>query len=74
MTKKRIILNAFDMTCVSHQAAGTWRHPESQASRYNDIEYWTNMAIELERGHFDTLFIATWLACTTSTATLPARR
>lgn len=58
MTKKRIILNAFDMTCVSHQAAGTWRHPESQASRYNDIEYWTNMAIELERGHFDTLFIA----------------
>jgi len=58
MTKKRIILNAFDMTCVSHQAAGTWRHPESQASRYNDLEYWTNMAIELERGHFDTLFIA----------------
>ncbi|XSG82112.1 MAG: LLM class flavin-dependent oxidoreductase [Methyloligella sp. ZOD6] len=58
MTKKRIILNAFDMTCVSHQAAGTWRHPESQASRYNDLEYWTNMAIELERGYFDTLFIA----------------
>lgn len=57
-TKKRIILNAFDMTCVSHQASGMWRHPSSQASRYNDIEYWTNMAIELERGYFDTLFIA----------------
>lgn len=56
--KKRIILNAFDMTCVGHQAAGTWRHPESQASRYNDIEYWTNLAKELERGFFDTLFIA----------------
>ncbi len=55
---KRIILNAFDMTCVSHQSAGTWRHPLSQASRYNDIEYWTNMARELERGHFDCLFIA----------------
>lgn len=55
---KRILLNAFDMTCVSHQSAGTWRHPESQASRYNDIEYWTNMAIELERGCFDALFIA----------------
>ncbi|MFG1403084.1 LLM class flavin-dependent oxidoreductase [Xanthobacter sediminis] len=56
--KKRIILNAFDMTCVGHQAAGTWRHPSSQASRYNDIEYWTNLAIELERGAFDALFIA----------------
>lgn len=56
--KKRIILNAFDMSCVGHQSAGTWRHPESQALRYNDIEYWTNLARELERGCFDTLFIA----------------
>jgi dimethyl-sulfide monooxygenase len=56
--KKRIILNAFDMTCVSHQSAGTWRHPSSQAWNYNDLEYWTNMAKELERGHFDCLFIA----------------
>jgi FMN-dependent oxidoreductase (nitrilotriacetate monooxygenase family) len=56
--KKRIVLNAFDMTCVGHQAAGTWRHPSSQASRYNDLEYWTNLAIELERGAFDALFIA----------------
>ena len=56
--KKRIILNAFDMTCVSHQASGMWRHPNSQAWRYNDIEYWVNLAIELERGVFDTLFIA----------------
>jgi len=56
--KKRIILNAFDMTCVSHQSAGTWRHPSSQAWNYNDINYWTNMARELERGFFDCLFIA----------------
>lgn len=56
--KKRIILNAFDMTCVSHQSAGTWRHPSSQAWNYNDIGYWTNMARELERGVFDCLFIA----------------
>ena len=56
--KKRIILNCFDMTCVSHQSSGMWRHPNSQAGRYNDIEYWTNLAIELERGCFDTMFIA----------------
>lgn len=57
-TKKRILLNAFDMACVDHQAAGTWRHPTSQALRYNDLEYWINMATELERGCFDALFIA----------------
>ncbi|MBO0660968.1 LLM class flavin-dependent oxidoreductase [Jiella sp. MQZ9-1] len=57
-SKNRIILNAFDMSCVGHQAAGTWRHPASQASRYNDLDYWTNLAIELERGCFDALFIA----------------
>lgn len=56
--KSRIILNAFDMTCVSHQSAGTWRHPSSQAANYNDIDYWTNLAKELERGCFDCLFIA----------------
>lgn len=56
--KPRIILNAFDMSCVSHQSAGTWRHPSSQASRYNELDYWTNLAKELERGCFDTLFIA----------------
>ena len=55
---KRIILNAFDMTCVSHQAAGTWRHPESRAWDYNTLEYWTDMARTLERGRFDCLFIA----------------
>lgn len=31
---KQIILNAFDMNCVAHIVAGTWRHPESQAARY----------------------------------------
>jgi len=56
--KKRIILNAFDMSCVSHQSAGTWRHPSSQAWNYNDLDYWTDMARELERGVFDCLFIA----------------
>ncbi|ANF59099.1 LLM class flavin-dependent oxidoreductase [Halotalea alkalilenta] len=55
---KRIILNAFDMTCVSHQAAGTWRHPDNQAWRYKDLDYWTELARLLERGRFDTLFIA----------------
>lgn len=55
---KRIILNAFDMTCVTHQAAGTWRHPDSEAWSYHTLEYWTGLARLLERGRFDSLFIA----------------
>ncbi|AHC33339.1 MULTISPECIES: LLM class flavin-dependent oxidoreductase [Pseudomonas] len=54
----RIILNAFEMTCVSHQAAGTWRHPDSQAWKYKDIDYWVELAKLLERGYFDSVFIA----------------
>lgn len=55
---KRIILNAFDMTCVSHQSSGTWRHPDSQAHRYKDLEYWMNLAKTLEDAKFDSIFIA----------------
>lgn len=43
MTKKRISVNAFDMTCVDHQSFGLWRHPRSKATEYNTIEYWTNL-------------------------------
>lgn len=55
---RRIRFNAFDMSCVGHISAGTWRHPENQASRYKDIDYWTDLAQLLERGVFDGLFIA----------------
>jgi FMN-dependent oxidoreductase (nitrilotriacetate monooxygenase family) len=55
---RQITLNAFDMNCVSHIVAGTWRHPESQAVRYKDIDYWLDLAKLLERGLFDGLFIA----------------
>ncbi|MFD2759329.1 LLM class flavin-dependent oxidoreductase [Gulosibacter faecalis] len=58
MGKKRIILNAFDMTTTTHQTSGTWRHPDSQAHRYKDLEYWTDLAKTLERGRFDSIFIA----------------
>ena len=55
---QRIILNAFDMTCVSHQAAGTWRHPDNRADTYKDLDYWIDLARLLESGGFDSLFIA----------------
>ncbi|RWZ52920.1 LLM class flavin-dependent oxidoreductase [Labedella phragmitis] len=54
----RIILNAFDMSCVTHQAPGLWKHPDNQAHRYNSLDYWVDLAKLLERGTFDALFIA----------------
>ncbi|QBE50394.1 LLM class flavin-dependent oxidoreductase [Leucobacter triazinivorans] len=46
------------MNCVAHQSSGLWRHPDDQAWRYTDIEYWTNLARIAERGLFDSIFIA----------------
>jgi long-chain alkane monooxygenase len=54
----RILLNAFDMACAGHQAAGLWRHPDDQSRRYRDLDYWTELAGLLERGGFDALFLA----------------
>jgi long-chain alkane monooxygenase len=56
--RKSIHLNAFDMTCVGHQSPGLWRHPDDQSHRYKDLDYWTELARLLERGLFDSLFIA----------------
>lgn len=55
---RRIHLNAFDMACVGHQSPGLWRHPDDQAHRYTDLAYWTDLARLLDRGGFDSLFIA----------------
>jgi long-chain alkane monooxygenase len=37
---------------------GSWLHPEDQTARYNTLDYWTDLARLLERGWFDSLFIA----------------
>lgn len=55
---QRIILNAFDMSCVTHQAPGLWRHPDNRADEYNTLGYWTDLAQLLERGKFDAVFLA----------------
>ena len=54
----RIHLNAFDMSCAGHQSPGLWRHPDDQGHRYTDLEYWVGLAQLLERGGFDSLFLA----------------
>jgi long-chain alkane monooxygenase len=58
MSQRRILVNAFDMNTPTHLVAGTWKHPRSQAWRYKELGYWTELAQLLERGLFDGLFIA----------------
>lgn len=53
-----IILNGFTMNTVSHVNYGLWRHPDDQAHRYRDLDYWITLAKTLEDGGFDAIFIA----------------
>jgi FMN-dependent oxidoreductase (nitrilotriacetate monooxygenase family) len=56
--KKRLILNLFEMNCVSHITHGLWRLPGNNRERHNDIEYWIELARLLEDGGFDAVFLA----------------
>lgn len=56
--KRQIHLNGFAMACSGHQSPGLWRHPDDRSSRYTDLSYWTELAQVLERGCFDSLFLA----------------
>jgi FMN-dependent oxidoreductase (nitrilotriacetate monooxygenase family) len=57
-TPKRLILNLFEMNCVSHITHGLWRLPGNNRERFNDIEYWLELARTLEDGGFDAVFLA----------------
>ncbi|WBO21553.1 LLM class flavin-dependent oxidoreductase [Sphingomonas abietis] len=56
--RKPILLNGFKQATVGHTAIGLWRHPDSQAHRYNQLDYWLDTARTLEEGGFSGLFIA----------------
>jgi long-chain alkane monooxygenase len=55
---KRLVLNLFEMNCVSHITHGLWRLPDNNRERFNDIEYWIELARLLEQGGFDAVFLA----------------
>ncbi len=58
MTRKKILLNAFNMNSVGHIHHGMWTHPRDRSDQYHTLAYWTHIAQVLERGLFDGLFIA----------------
>ena len=55
---KQILLNAFDMNSVGHINHGLWTHPRDHSYRFDELNYWTDLAKTLEKGLFDGLFIA----------------
>jgi FMN-dependent oxidoreductase (nitrilotriacetate monooxygenase family) len=55
---KRLILNLFEMNCVSHITHGLWRLPGNNRERHNEMGYWLELAKLLEAGGFDAVFLA----------------
>lgn len=55
---KQLHVNLFEMNCVSHIVHGLWVHPDNNRHRFNDIDYWTELAQLLEHGQFDGVFLA----------------
>lgn len=56
---KRISLNAFHIGTPCQHTSGAWRNPRSKAATgYTDLEYWIDTARTLEKGKFDSLFLA----------------
>ena len=56
--RKRLVLNLFEMNCISHITHGLWRLPDNNRERVNDIEYWLELATLLDGGGFDAVFLA----------------
>ena len=53
-----ILLNAFAMNAVGHVSPGLWTHPRDRSTKYRRLSTWTDLALLLERGMFDGLFLA----------------
>jgi len=58
MTDEKMHLNLFTMNSVEHVTAGLWRHPDDQSHRYEDLDYWVDVAETAERGGFEAIFFA----------------
>lgn len=55
---KRLLFNAFSMNCVSHIHHGLWRRDDTRQTEYASLDPWVELATLLERGRFDSLFLA----------------
>ncbi len=55
---KKLIVNLFEMACVSHITHGLWVLEGNNRHRTSDIEYWTELAQISEEAGFDAIFLA----------------
>ena len=55
---KKLIVNLFEMACVSHITHGLWVLEGNNRERFTDIDYWTELAQLVESGGFDGIFLA----------------
>ena len=55
---KQLHVNLFEMNCVSHIIHGLWVHPDNNRHRFNDLDFWTELAQLGEHGTFDGIFLA----------------
>ncbi|QEO14727.1 NtaA/DmoA family FMN-dependent monooxygenase [Agromyces intestinalis] len=56
--KKPLILNLFEMACISHITHGLWPLPGNNRHRFDELGYWTELAEILEDGGFHGVFLA----------------
>lgn len=55
---KQLVVNLFEMACVSHITHGLWPLPGNNRERFADLDYWLELAQLLEHGGFDGIFLA----------------
>ncbi len=55
---KRMLFNAFQMNCVTHQSPGIWARDDDRSVDYKKLDYWLDYAKLVERGCFDAVFLA----------------
>jgi long-chain alkane monooxygenase len=56
--RKKLHVNLFEMNCVGHISHGLWVLPDNNRHRFNDLDFWTDLAKLLEHGTFDAVFLA----------------
>lgn len=55
---RQIVVNLFEMACVSHITHGLWSLDGNNRHRFSDIDYWTELAQVSEDAGFAAIFLA----------------
>ncbi len=58
MANKKIHFNAFVQNSPSPYSSGLWKHEKDHGTKHNRLDFWINLAQTLEKGKFDSVFIA----------------